>query len=321
MRLLSTAFLAFLGLFAMSNVIGELIAPRFNAGHWWLHLWFLPKEVVQGILPLSSVALLTAAFGPHGGVSMRRWRAIWLVSLAAISIFNAFHTWWLWSHDRIQLGCPVPLSLLLGIGLLAALALRGSGPARGGRWLECAVLGAFVAACGLAFPLAQMLCFGKTDYRRGADAVVVFGARAYADGRLSHALRDRVRTGCRLYLDGFARKVVFSGGPGDGDIHETEAMRRAALEMGVADEDIVLDRDGVNTGATVRNTMPVFAGMGASRVLAVSHFYHLPRIKMAYQRAGCQVYTVPAEESYFLRAMPYYMLREIAAFWLYYVRA
>jgi len=52
----------------------------------------------------------------------------------------------------------------------------------------------------------------------------------------------------------------------------------------------------------------------------VSHFYHLPRIKLAYQRDGWDVFTVPAKETYLLRQMPYNMAREIAALWLYYLR-
>jgi hypothetical protein len=51
-----------------------------------------------------------------------------------------------------------------------------------------------------------------------------------------------------------------------------------------------------------------------------SEFYHLPRIKLAYQRAGWDVFTVPAKESYLLRQMPYNMAREVAAMWVYYLR-
>jgi uncharacterized SAM-binding protein YcdF (DUF218 family) len=57
-----------------------------------------------------------------------------------------------------------------------------------------------------------------------------------------------------------------------------------------------------------------------SRVLAVSHFYHLPRVKLSYQRAGREVYTVPAKETYLLRQMPYNMAREVAALWVYYLQ-
>src|SRR5262249_53745089 len=146
------------------------------------------------------------------------------------------------------------------------------------------------------FPVGQMVCFGKTDYRRPADAAVVLGARVYADGRPSDALADRVRTACQLYRDGLVRKLIFSGGPGDGAIPEAESMRRMAAQLGVKPEDILIDSAGVNTQATVRNSESVFAQVHASRILVVSHFYHLPRIKLAYQREGLEVYTVPAKE-------------------------
>ena len=55
-------------------------------------------------------------------------------------------------------------------------------------------------------------------------------------------------------------------------------------------------------------------------MLVVSHFYHFPRIKLAYQRDGWEVYTVPARESYLLRQTPYNMAREVAALWVYYCR-
>ena len=92
------------------------------------------------------------------------------------------------------------------------------------------------------------------------------------------------------------------------------------LGRGVPARDIILDREGVNTRATVRNTTRLFERLGITRVLAVSHFFHLPRIKMTYQRAGREVYTVPARESYILRQMPYLILRETAALWFYYPR-
>ncbi|MBI3919782.1 MAG: YdcF family protein [Armatimonadetes bacterium] len=176
------------------------------------------------------------------------------------------------------------------------------------------------ALCMVGFPLAQIYCFGKTDYRRPADAVVVFGARAFKNGHCSRALRDRVRTGCQLYLDGLAHTLIFSGGPGDGAITEPEAMRRYALRLGVPDKDILLDPEGLDTEATAKNTCLLFTEHNLRRVMAVSHFYHLPRIKMTYRRHGWDVYTVPAQESRVLVRMPYYMMREVAALWVYYLR-
>jgi uncharacterized SAM-binding protein YcdF (DUF218 family) len=97
-------------------------------------------------------------------------------------------------------------------------------------------------------------------------------------------------------------------------------MRKYALNHGVLAEDIFIDNQGLNTEATVRNTAPLFRQWHAKRVLAVSHFYHLPRVKLAYQRAGVEVYTVPARQGRFLGQIPYNMAREVAAFWDYYLK-
>jgi hypothetical protein len=88
----------------------------------------------------------------------------------------------------------------------------------------------------------------------------------------------------------------------------------------VRKEDIFTDPEGVNTAATVRNTVPLFRQWPATRVLAVSHFYHLPRIKLAYQRHGFEVCTVPARQGFILQQIPYSVSREVAAFWAYYFR-
>jgi uncharacterized SAM-binding protein YcdF (DUF218 family) len=119
-----------------------------------------------------------------------------------------------------------------------------------------------------------------------------------------------VRTAVELYQEGLAPRLLFSGGPG-----EPESMRKWALAHGVPDSAIVNDSAGLNTEATVRNTLQRMRG----RILAVSNFYHLPRIKLTFQRYGCDVYTVPSRTT-MSALMPYQLAREDAAFWTYYAR-
>jgi uncharacterized SAM-binding protein YcdF (DUF218 family) len=150
---------------------------------------------------------------------------------------------------------------------------------------------------------------------------VVLGAGVDAQGRPSLALSDRVETACRLYHEGLAPLLIFSGGPGPAaGVHETDAMRDLALARGVPPHAIVLDRDGLTTDATVRNTEEIFDARRLKRVLVVSHNYHLPRVKLAYRRVGHEVYTVPAEQSRGLVRTPYYVAREVAALWVYWAR-
>lgn len=172
----------------------------------------------------------------------------------------------------------------------------------------------------LGIPVLQMLTFGKTDYRRSADAVVVFGAHTYSNGHPSMALENRVRTACELYHQGYVKILIFSGGPGDGPVHETEAMRTLALQLGVSPQDILLDREGLNTQATVKNTMVIFQEHHLHHILVVSDFSHLVRIKLAYGLVGKNVSTVPAAGWWSRSQILYQMFRETAALWVYYLR-
>jgi vancomycin permeability regulator SanA len=310
----------FFGGFSLINLLGSLRTADFDATLWWIDLRFVPQAFAVLLLLVLTPCLLAFALRPPLS-PWRRFLTAGCVAVAgAISLANTLGFYLLLAKGHFSTVIPLPLSLFvtLALGFIGWAALT---PA----WFQprfplWAPVLAVCLACGLSFPLAQMFLFGKTDYRRPADAAVVLGARVYSDGRLSVALADRVRTACQLYRDGLVRTLIFSGGPGDGAVHETEGMRRMAVSLGVRAEDILVDEAGLNTLATVRNSKPMLARLQTSRVLVVSHFYHLPRIKLAYQRQGIEVFTVPARESYMLRQLPYNMAREVAALWVYYLR-
>jgi uncharacterized SAM-binding protein YcdF (DUF218 family) len=171
----------------------------------------------------------------------------------------------------------------------------------------------------IGLPLLQMAFFGTTDYRRPADAIVVFGARVRDDGTPSLTLANRVTTASELYRDGLAETVVMTGGIEPSGVDETVVMRDLAVQLGVPSGAIILDPGGRNTNASVANTIGIFRDHGLHRILAVSQFYHLPRIKLAYARAGLDAWTVPARTSITRTAA--IVAREIPAFWLYYLRA
>ncbi len=323
----------FLGGFSLLNLMGGFRSANFDATSWWVDLRFLPFGVARLLLLVSALCLIGFAVRPPRSV-WRRWLTIGSLALLGLaSLANTVEFYSLVLRKTVAAGVWIPLSLFISAALALLLAacwrpyetiphVRRSlaYPLLPGRSRKFLPVLAVCLTCGVLFPLAQMFCFGKTDYRRPADMAVVLGARVYADGHLSDALADRVRTACSLYRDGLVRKLLFSGGPGDGAVHETEAMKRLAVRLGVNAGDILVDEAGLNTQATVKNSEAVFSALRASRILVVSHFYHLPRIKLAYQREGWAVYTVPAKESYLLRQMPYNMLREVAALWVYYLR-
>ena len=291
----------FLGAFTLLNVAGDIGFRGSDANIWWIDFAPLPNWSRRLVLVLLAFVLLAG---------LRHIEAKALIALALLfAAANAIRYSVLISRGTIHSSVPIPLSLLI-VAALGIILL----PYRDPPTLRATV--ATIIAAAILFPLAQISLFGATDYRRPADVIVVFGARAYADGRPSDALADRVRTACDLYVAGLAPRLLFSGGPGDGPIDEPETMARYARSLGVPESAITRDPNGINTESTVRNTV---AMVGKPRILAVSHFYHLPRIKMTFQRYGVNVFTVPSENT-LVRGMPFNLMREDIAFWAYYLR-
>jgi len=310
----------FLSGFSLLNSLVRFLSPQFDANLWWIDVRLLPHALAHALLFVTGAFLFVFAIWPRCAPWRRSLTLASLLVIAAIALVNSAVFWVLLARGSIRALMPVPFSMLVvGASLWIGIVVRKNSEPDARRRL--ATVGAF-ALCCLAFPVLQVFCFGHTDYRRQADVAVVFGARTYADGRPSMALADRVRTACGLYHQGLVSRLIFSGGPGDGAVHETEAMRRLAQSLGVPDDVIALDRHGLSTAATIRNTTLALQGTAESRVVAVSEFYHLPRIKLGYHAAGREVYTVPATPSHWARNWPLRsILREVAAFWTYYVRA
>ena len=312
------ALALFLGGFTLLGLLAEQRCPSLTPNLSWIDLRGLPDWLAASVLGLAAVLFLAMGLRTDYGPKQRWLTAGVCFSLLLMAAANVVQFVVLTMSKEVATGMPVPFSLAVVGGLSSFLWLLFAKPQPGSKWLRRLSIGVAIVACGIGFPLAQMLCFGQTDYRRPADVIVVFGCRVYSDGELSLALADRVRTGCELFRAGLAPQIVFSGGPGDGDIHETAAMRLMALKLGVPDSAIVLDPQGLSTWATVKNTSPMFAAASARRVLAVSHFYHLPRVKMTYQSRGWDVFTVPARETRRLQDLKFNMCREVLAFWAYF---
>jgi vancomycin permeability regulator SanA len=302
----------FLACFSAANVLLSLRWAGGDPNLWWLDVRAVPRPFAIAFHLAVTVALFVVILS-RSRSRVRVAASVIVIVAAAIALANAATFSALLARGEIVSRLPIPLSLGFAM-LLAAAVVPTRDMER--RWPAIAI---GFAISLLLFPIAQIVAIGTTDYRRPADVIVVFGARAYANGTASSALRDRVRASCELYRAGLAPKMLFSGGPGDGAIDEPHAMQLLAVKLGVPAEAIVLDPNGINTDATARNTCAIF-GDRPLRVIAVSHFYHLPRIRLAYQRVGLTAWTVSSGTSQ--RSHLFYNVpRESIAFWAYYLRA
>ncbi len=316
----------FLAAFTLVGVVGELRGRTMDVSLWWIGLGDLPAVARLLLLAVLAGLLAARAIRPSPGPKLRWATAAVSGVFAGFAIRDVVRFYSVVAEGDVRPFIDIPLSLLIAlllIGLaLGALRVQRDHPVGGARGAIALAVG--VGAWAVVFPLAQMLFFGTTDYRRPADVAVIFGARVYASGQPSPLLADRIRTGVELYQSGLVPLLVMSGGDGSDGFNEARVMRDVAVAAGVDPGSILVDPAGNSTEATVANVSALLATRngpeGPGQVIAVSQAYHLPRVQLAFASAGIDVLTVPAADPEPIGEMPLLVAREILAFWAYDLR-
>lgn len=103
---------------------------------------------------------------------------------------------------------------------------------------------------------------------------IVFGAGVRNDGSPSDVLYDRVLTAVELYRAGRVKKLLMSGDNPTQQYDEPTAMKKIAMELGVAEADIVLDFAGRRTYDTCFRAKEIFE---VKRAILVTQEFHQAR--------------------------------------------
>lgn len=310
----------FLGVFSLLNVLVSQFGTDRLENIWWVDLSFLPPWLATLLSLGLAVGLVGFALFPRMHIVRRHVTSGLGVTFVFIALINTVSYYWALFNGTFIAHLPIPFSLVIaGVMVLVTRAVRIQSRSKGdgGEWIYVA---AFAALGLVLFPLGQMIFFGSTDYRAKADVAVVFGARVYPNLALSTTVKDRVDTAIDLYDAKLVPKILLTGGLDADGIDETEGMRNYAIGKGVPAGAIIIDNLGNNTDLSVINTAAIIKEKKYTRVLAVSQAYHLPRIKMAYRAQHINVRTVPAKTSLPIPQTPAFMMREVPAFWVYWLR-
>jgi vancomycin permeability regulator SanA len=121
---------------------------------------------------------------------------------------------------------------------------------------------------------------------------MVFGAGLNGTGGPSPMLYDRVASAVDLYNTRKVDKLLMTGDNSAGTHNEVEAMRQTAVELGVPDEDIVLDSAGFSTWDSCYRAREVFS---LSDATLVTQGFHLPRAIYTCKQLGIDSVGVTAD--------------------------
>lgn len=140
---------------------------------------------------------------------------------------------------------------------------------------------------------------------------IVFGAGLYRNGSPTPVLRDRIETAADLYRAGKVEKLLMSGDNSTPNYNEPGAMRDFALDLGIPEEDIILDYAGRRTYDTCYRAREIFH---LDSAILVTQSFHLPRALYTCNALGISAVGVSADLRQYRRfSRTFWNLRETVA--------
>lgn len=158
------------------------------------------------------------------------------------------------------------------------------------------------------------------DESRPADVILVLGSAVWPNEQPSPSLRARTQRAIELYQEGYAPYLLLSGGLGRYPPEEAEVMRRLAVDAGIPQEALFLDKEAHSTWESVQNAREIMEQQGWETAIVVSDPFHIYRSLLMAEDAGIQAYGAPALESTTYTVpmrRAFYTSREVLALWWY----
>lgn len=168
--------------------------------------------------------------------------------------------------------------------------------------------------CGVAAWIAWV---GSRDQAAKADAIIVLGAAAY-DAVPSPVFEERIAHGLDLYRDGYASKLVFTGGYGAGGARfaESQVARRYAIRAGIPADAILIESVSRTTYQNLLQARQLMLEHGLTRAIVVSDPLHMARALRLCRTLGIDAVGSPTPSTRFrsLRTQGRFLAREVYFF-------
>ena len=182
-----------------------------------------------------------------------------------------------------------------------------------------------VSAIILLAIVVPLFTLGKTWYIahnsaiEKADVIVVLGAAQY-DGRPSDVLLSRLKQAKRIYLRGFAPKIITvgSGAPGDRTT-EAESAKKWLTANGIKANAITSIAKGRDTFVSTQSYVAKMKQVGYDSAIIVTDPYHCLRAMTIARDFGVKSFCSPVSDgpNSLLHFNLHYLLRESGAYLAY----
>lgn len=135
--------------------------------------------------------------------------------------------------------------------------------------------------------------FGMQDQAAPADCIIVLGA-AVDGSEPSPVFAERIRHGVELYRKDMAKKLLFTGGFGEGQQYAESAVATAfAVQMGVPATDILTENQSHTTRQNLVQAKTLMNRSGLHSAIIVSDPLHMQRAMLMADDLGMKAVSSP----------------------------
>lgn len=132
------------------------------------------------------------------------------------------------------------------------------------------------------------------DNKKKSDAILVLGAKSYKGVNYNPCLVARVERAAELYKQGYADKIIMSGGDDKEDQkNEALTMQQIAQQLHVPKNDIILEQKSTSTYENILLSSGVMRQHKMQSVIIVTEPFHSPRAALVAKKANLEYSVSP----------------------------
>jgi uncharacterized SAM-binding protein YcdF (DUF218 family) len=154
---------------------------------------------------------------------------------------------------------------------------------------------------------------GEKDTKVKSDIILVLGGRVISGTdcfgpicqkigfvpkpRYNPCVVARVDHAVSLYEDGYAPKIIMSGGTDEDNVNEAETMKKIAIKAGVPESDILTEKNSRSTYENFTLSQKILNKLGLHSVIIVTEPYHIARAGLVASKLHYEYSLSPAINS------------------------
>lgn len=158
---------------------------------------------------------------------------------------------------------------------------------------QIALIAGFVLLVWTGYSAWSIASYAAYSGERRADGIIVLGAAPWGN-RPSPVFRERINHAIRLYREGYASTIIFTGGGGGNNmLAESEVAQQYAIKQGVALDDILVETLSKTTEENLYYAQQLAIDHHLTSLIIVSDPLHMKRAMLIAEDLGLTAYSAP----------------------------